>query len=231
MWVVEALQSLDAQTHPLAGVAVVDDGSSDCSLSEVATYLSAEPTAGDVWEGILPRTKCPALILRHDTPKGPAAARNAGMRLFPDADLYALLDSDDLYAPDKVEKSKRVFEEGGSDVGVVYSDFETIRSDGLILRQHKEPFSRARLIEECIINCDSVVSRNAVEAAGGFDESLRVCEDLDLWLRLTERYLAVHIPEALVGIRIGAHSSTATVRSDLWKACHARVFQKLKGRQ
>ncbi len=75
-----------------------------------------------------------------------------------------------------------------------------------------------------------MVSKAAIEQCGKFDESLRVCEDYDLWVRVTEKFIAVHIPEVLVIKRVGDHSSTAQVKNEIWQSCYRRVFDKTRER-
>ncbi len=56
-----------------------------------------------------------------------------------------------------------------------------------------------------------MVRRSALDAIGGFDESLPSCQDLDLWLRICERFGADVVPEALVRIANGDDSGRITV--------------------
>jgi hypothetical protein len=48
-----------------------------------------------------------------------------------------------------------------------------------------------------------MVRRSALDAIGGFDESLPSCQDMDLWLRICERFQADVVPEALVRVTKG----------------------------
>jgi glycosyltransferase involved in cell wall biosynthesis len=235
-WVGDCLRSLAAQDYDNLRIVVVDDGSTDNSAETVLALLEdivqpeqqAEPA---VYKGRLRGTGRELMLNVFRQAHGPSFARNWGCRVgFQGTDLFAFLDSDDLYAPTKVSRSVAAWQEHPQHIGVVYSDFDTLHPGGLRLRQFKEPFSRKRLLEECLINCDSLVGAEAFAAVDGFDESLRTCEDYDLWLRLTERYLAVHIPESLVSVRVGAHSSTSTVAKAAWEANYRRVFEKLRQR-
>lgn len=216
-WVLAALESMALQ--PVCGVVVVDDGSSDGTAEYLRPHLGRLEGAHGI----------PFLFHRHESPRGPAAARNAGAALAnrwgPEA--YAFLDSDDFYAPDKVRASAAVLARHGRSVGVVYSDYVTFNPDepGLTHPQYKRSFDQALLLRECIINCDSVVAREAFEFAGGFPEELRVCEDYCLWLKITRKYLAHHIAMPLVTIRVGRHSSSATVPTPAWNECYARAFR------
>jgi glycosyltransferase involved in cell wall biosynthesis len=232
-WVCGALQSLFCQTWPLDHIIVVDDGSTDGGLNALGDLAETAYERGGpegrrgfdlTFEGGQKAT-----ALRYEKASGPAFARNRGIEFgLPDTDVFAFLDSDDEFSPLKLEASLPYFDDPLT--GVVYSDYDTLRPDGIRLRQFKEPFDRSRLLQECLINCDSLVSAAALKACGDFDENLRVAEDYDLWLRLTERFVAVHVPEALVAVRVGAHSSTDQVAKDTWNRCYARVMGKLRER-
>lgn len=233
-WVEDAVASVVAQDYPNKRLVVVDDGSTDTSTAAVLGLMRSVNTPAkqeEVWaawgliEGVV------TMVQQLPRSHGPAFARNWGMRVaWEGTDAFAFLDSDDVYLPGKISKSIELIRAATFPVGVVYSDFDTVRPDGLRLRQYKEPYSRERLLRECIANCDSLVTREAIERCGDFDEDLRVCEDYDLWLRISEHFVLLHVPESLVDIRVGEHSSTSRVATDTWQRCHARVFQKLDER-
>lgn len=232
-WVLGAVRSVARQAVRPLRVVVVDDGSSDGSADAVLAALTevrrAEGAVPSAARGRLRGSDVEVMLCGLPEARGPSFARNWGIRAaWDDTEFFALLDSDDFYLPGKIESALAALRD--PHVGAVYSDYDTLRPDGLRLRQYKEPFSRGRLLQECVVNCDSVVRRAALESVGLFDEGLRVCEDYDLWLRLSEKYLIHHVPESQVVIRVGPHSSTAQVRGPVWQDCHRRVFEKLRGR-
>lgn len=203
-WVGQAVTSALSQDYPCR-VVVIDDGSSDGSADAV-------PKRPEV------------TVLRLETPHGPSFARNHGIRdTFGTTEVFAFLDSDDFYRPGKISKSVAKLADG---VAVVYSDYDTLREDGLLQREWKEPFSRARLFRECVVSSHALVTKRALEVCGFFDEDLRVCEDYDLWLRLSNKFAVEHIPESLVTMRVGSHDSTATVKKEVWEASWRRVREK-----
>lgn len=197
---------------------IVDDGSSD------GTYEYVSDKYDD----------CSLFSMsgvHHEKSLGPAAARNTGIKaLWDKVDVFFFLDSDDIYEENKISQSIKKWGEAPDMIGCVYSDYLTLNSNGLKLQQFKEVYSRERMLQECLPNCDSLITKKALEQVGLFDESLRVCEDLDLWLRISEKLMLVHIPEPLLTIRIGEHSSSSSVSKDLWQKCYSRVFDKMKQR-
>lgn len=222
-WVKQAVLSLVQQTRPVDHLVVIDDSSEDRSLEMVKSLIENGKIVG---------TNVPCYVLKSPKRSGPSASRNAGIKyLWDKTDIFALLDSDDYYYPTKIEESLKQFDSNLAKVGVVYTDYDTINeSTGLTLRQYKQAYSRELLLRECIINCDSLVSKRAIEKVGLFDESLRCVEDYDLWLRLTEHFMAIHISESMVGIRVGRHSSTDSESKDTWNKCYQKVFTKLNER-
>lgn len=234
-WVEDAVMSIVNQDYTNKRLIVLDDGSTDGSADKVLSLLTVRETRTGA-EGLIQHfgqiNDMEAMLVIIPKAHGPSFARNLGIKIgFTDTDIFAFLDSDDIYHSQKISKSIEQFMKAPKHVAVVYSDFSTFNPEtGLWIRQYKEPFDRNRLLHECIINCDSLVSKHAIEVCGGFDESLRVCEDYDLWLRITETFLAFHLAEDLVSIRVGSHSSTDTVKKDLWNQCFRRVFEKLRER-
>lgn len=242
-WVWDAIISAVRQDYPKEKlrVVVVDDGSTVKPLNEViadkVNVFSSILTDG-TWNNFpdgskaLQLTVCDVPVIAVCRPEagGPSVARNVGIDVGNEGtDIFAFLDSDDVYHRRKVRTSVEVFKRS-ENVGVVYSDYDTLRADGLKIREFKEPFSRDELARHCIVNCNSLVSAKAIRECGKFDEEMRVCEDYDLWMRISERFVIVHIPESLVTIRVGDHSSSATVKNEIWQRNWQRVHLKAKAR-
>ena len=90
--VFEAIESAFNQTQALDDLVVVDDGSTDGLSQKFADWEKKRQGSG-----------CPITFIRQPN-QGAAAARNAGIKAFPNADWYAFLDSDDLWPPDFLER-------------------------------------------------------------------------------------------------------------------------------
>ena len=60
-------------------------------------------------------------------------------------------------------------------------------------------------LPRCVMSPSSVVlHRSVFEELGGFDETLPVCEDYDLWLRIASQTTVLYVPEKLL-IKYGGH--------------------------
>jgi len=204
--VVEAIASVLEQTYRDLGIVVVDDGSTDGSAA-----AAEEALAGSA---------LPARVLP-TPPRGVAAARNAGAAQL-DARWVAFLDSDDLWLPAKLER--QVAWLGARPAyRVAQTDERWIdagRHRNPRLRHRKEERLFFRSLGCCLVSPSTVVlSREAFAAYGGFDEAFPVCEDYELWLRVTAREPVGLLPEALV-VKRGGHPgqlSRSTWGLDRWR--------------
>jgi hypothetical protein len=160
-----AVASVLAQTFEDFELVVVDDGSEDGTRESLA--------------GLDPR-----LRLHRQANRGPAAARNAGIRLAR-APTVAFLDADNRWLPDHLEVLAAVLARFPE--AVFASTCPAFRVAG------EECPEDARLIDALpvalIANKFGYVScgaarREVLLDVGGFDERLTVGEDDDLWLRL-----------------------------------------------
>jgi len=193
--VVEAVESVLAQRTVAPEVIVVDDG----SLDDTA--------------GVLERFGLAIRCVR--TPAaGVSAARNAGARLAR-GEWLAFLDSDDFWLPDKLAV-QLAFHDRHADVAVSQTEEIWIR-DGIRVnacRHHAKPAGDIFIpsLRRCLVSPSAVMIRRSLfEESGGFDESLPVCEDYDLWLRLSLRVSIGLVPEPLV-VKRGGHADQLSRR-------------------
>ena len=160
---------------------VVDDGSDDGT----AEYLDAEAAAD-------PRLR----VVRHETPRGVAAARNSAARAAR-GDFLVELDDDDLLTAAGVERRYRHLL-AHPEHWAVHANALKIDADGrYLIGEDVTNFycaDRARCAHlfytsAMIPNASTAMYRRAALLdLGGWDESLSCCEDYDLWLRSLERY-------------------------------------------
>lgn len=232
-YVGEALESIYTQTYPreLMRICCVDDGSTDGSWKAISS-LDEEweaPILND--ERILKSVGGRHKGMQHSAFRlsenfGPSVSRNIAIQhLWDDVDVYAFLDADDLYQPEKIEKSVKKLQEFPGMVGAVYTDYVSHNiNTGVKAFEYKPSFSRAKLLQECIVNNDSIVLKDALNQAGLYDESMRCAEDFHLWIRLSRFYNIIHIPEFLLTVRVHGAGATESRSKDEWN----KNWQKIR---
>lgn len=171
-----AVSSALAQTHSAQEIIVVDDGSTD-GTSEM------------LWQAYGERLR----VLRTER-IGVSGARNHGMAQARGT-YIALLDSDDEWAPDKLERQVLFLEQRG--------DFEMVLTDVVRMDAARRPLDRldrrAQIPEDgrvlhhvlrqpALAPSSALFRRTLLDAVGGFDVSLATAEDIDFHLRVALRH-------------------------------------------
>lgn len=142
--------------------------------------------------------------------------RNLASARCPDSPLLAILDGDDLWAADKLEKQLARLEADPS-VGLVYTGYSTFADQDLdggrashVLDLSSAPdLTRAYFLNDPpIMPSSALMRRSAFEAAGRFNEAIRVFEDTDFYLRLSRVTRFAAIDEPLIGKRNRTSSIT-----------------------
>lgn len=191
-----ALAQEDVDVH----VVVVDDGSTDATACELRAL----------------EEDARVRVLRHARPKGVAAARNLGLA-HARAPWVAFLDDDDIWAPGHLASMLQAISRSELDprrVGLVFSGHLAVDGGWNVTYAVPPPSvqdAREGIYSFNSIGCPSrVLARTeAVREVGGFDESLSVLADWDLWARVVARYDLVRSPEMFVGYMIhGANMHT-----------------------
>jgi glycosyltransferase involved in cell wall biosynthesis len=164
-----ALESVLAQTYRNFEVIVVDDGSTDDTRQRLAPYMD----------------RCRYLYQRN---QGLSAARNTGIRAA-QGELIALLDSDDVWHPRKLE-FQAAYMSNHPEVGLLASA-GLFNSDGVwpILPETVEvpayPVTARQLALHSRFGPSGVLIRaTCFHAVGLFDLDLRSAEDRDMWIRI-----------------------------------------------
>jgi glycosyltransferase involved in cell wall biosynthesis len=167
-YVTRAVESVLNQTYTNLELVVVDDGSTD-----------------DTPE-VLARIHHPAMRVVRKQNGGLSAARNTGLKETT-APLVTFLDADDYFLPEKLEVLSRYMEQH-PDVGLAAGIAMFIDGAGNRIAAPctlPSPMHLPELLFENPVCVSGILMRRPwLERVGVFDESLRACEDYDLWLRL-----------------------------------------------
>lgn len=173
-YVNQALDSVRGQTFGDHETIIVDD----CSGEE---FVSNYNIADDVQ------------LVRHACNRGPASARNTGIREAKGR-YIALLDMDDIWLPEKLEKQVRAMEQDPA-VGLAYCHYTLV--DECLAPLSNQPrlkpitdHSFRRLLKGNVIKSCSVVlvRREALDRCGVFDEQITGADDWDLWIRIARHF-------------------------------------------
>jgi len=223
-------------------ICIVDDGSVDGSWKIIEqyiedpikeTFMNLDVILSKNLAGRFGNTKTIA-IKNENT--GPSEARNIGIKYtLKDTDIYSILDSDDEMYENKLSECVPVFQRGDGMIGVVYADYDTLHvNTGKIIREYKEPFNRKRLVSECIVHSGSLISKEALEEVledtGYYDKTMRTCEDYDLWMRISEKFIIAHVPKALTLVRVTGDNSSFIVNQEVWQKNWMKVMEKMQER-
>ena len=182
----KALDSVLSQTLKPREIIVVDDGSTDETNAVLANY--------------------PGLCIISQDNRGVSAARNVGIEKA-GGEWLAFLDSDDEWLKEKLEKQWDAI--CIDDKLICHTEEIWIRNGQRVnpMKKHKKfgGIIYERCLPLCVISPSSVmIHRSVFEDVGVFDESLEVCEDYDLWLRICAKYSVLFIDEPLI-VKYGGH--------------------------
>lgn len=235
-----AIQSALDQSYKHVRICVIDDSSKNVAAVEKVIQstlfkegIVSEDMVGDarMWSD----TQNTAIFLEGG-PYKQAHARNVGMRLYEKtSDFFMILDADDIMHPNKIEILLNAALSSPY-IAVAYGDYETINVlNGRRCREFKEPFDFFRLRQECIVHSGSLIRVAALqqikENGDFFDVDLPPVEDYDLWIRLSERFMFIHIPESLTLVRVHPNNSTNSTTHEHRMSKLQRIFEKIAERE
>jgi glycosyltransferase involved in cell wall biosynthesis len=221
-FVAQAVQSVLEQAYRHYELIVVDDGSTDDTKGALQAFDGQ-------------------IRYLYQPNRGPSAARNAGIRIAR-GQYICFLDADDWWVPNKLE-AQVDFITGHCNIGLVFSDAEEVDAHkvlhGSLLARSRfypeimsqTPIQEAfrKLLGQNFITTSTVmVRRECFVKAGLFDESLRVCEDTDMWLRIAANFGIAALP-LIVGWK-RAHSGNISRNTELMLRCRIKVWKHAQRR-
>jgi glycosyltransferase involved in cell wall biosynthesis len=204
----EAIDSVLVQEFRDFELIVVDDGSTDETPQILESY--------------------PQIHMIRQSRQGVSAARNAGIAAA-SGPFVAFLDSDDLWLPQKLSAQIAFFE--------VQPNALACQTEEIWIRhgarwnpkkRHRKPSGMIfeSSLELCLVSPSAVmIKRRLLDYVGGFDETFTVCEDYDLWLRITCRF-PIHLISRPLVIKRGGHKDQLSKQPGLDRF-RIRALQKI----
>jgi glycosyltransferase involved in cell wall biosynthesis len=221
-FLIETLESALSQTYSNFELIVVDDGSTDETRTRLEPYRNQ-------------------IRYIYQENQGLSAARNTGIRAA-QGELIALLDSDDLWHPRKLEIQVRYLIEhpnigllASDDIARIYSNTpaadlqEEAPKQWPTINDLSTLWACPLAIEDVVVrprfgSCGVLIRKECFHHAGYFDTSLRSCEDRDMWIRIARLYPVAVLELPLWWYR--QHANSMSTDPSLMEATNIRVLRK-----
>ena len=163
-------------------------------------------------------------VIKYTGNRGVSFARNKGLEKAKGS-LICFLDSDDLWEQGKLEAQVEWMRDH-PECKAVYTDEIWIRNGVRVNPMNKHKKYSGDIFRQCLPLCivspSSVMLRKSVlDEVGGFDETMPVCEDYDLWLRIAARYPFKFLKEKLI-VKRGGHEDQLSRK--FWGMDRWRVY-------
>jgi glycosyltransferase involved in cell wall biosynthesis len=202
-WIAETIESALGQTWENTEILIVDDGSTDQTLSVARKFASA------------------SISVVTQSNQGAARARNKAYSLS-QGDYIQWLDADDLLAPDKISKQMEVLLRGGTRRTLVSSAFGRFRHrvdrakfspTTLWCDLHPADWLLRKLKDNAYMQTATwLVSRELTEAAGPWDTRLLSDDDGEYFCRVLLASERVQfVPQAKIFYRVSGAAGLSHV--------------------
>ena len=188
-WLAESIQSILKQTYQDFEFIIVDDGSTDNSVSIMESFAKIDPR----------------IIICKKENSGLPDSLNKGIEISRGS-WIARIDCDDISEPNRLEQQLAVATSNNAIV-FVGSDLLLIDAGGSTLSHHKFPTTHSALLRNLLSHkkfpphSSALFQASAARAVGLYRSRIIRSQDWDLWLRLSEKGLLASCPLPLVRIR------------------------------
>lgn len=190
-FIVEAIDSVKKQTFTNWEMMIIDDASTDNTEKIVKKYIDGDS-----------RIK----YFKNQTNLGISKSRNKGLSQA--KGLYiATLDSDDTWLDENKLKTQIEFLDTNLDYALIGGGIMFIDKDSKPIRKTLFPIYDS-IIRNVILQFNPfphstvMIRRSAIDDVGNYDETMKTCEDYDMWFRLGLKYKFTNVPKVLTGYRV-----------------------------
>ena len=205
-----AIQSVISQSLSPYEILIIDDGSNDGTKEWVKENFQN-------------------IKYIYQNNHGVSSARNVGIENAY-GDWVAFLDSDDEWLPNKLYKQVKAIA-SNPEVKFFHTNEIWIRNGVRVNQMKKHKKYGGYIFEKCLDICrvspsSVLIKKEVLDNIGVFDESLRVCEDYDLWLRITSKYPVVFIDLPLI-YKYGGHADQLSKVNDGIESYRIQSLEKI----
>jgi glycosyltransferase involved in cell wall biosynthesis len=204
----ESINSVLAQTYPRIEIVVVDDGSTDDTKEVAASY--------------------PSVKYVYKKNGGLSSARNAGIDNS-SGDYLLFLDSDDWLLPDAIHTNLQYFQ-GHPEAAFVSGSHKKIKEGSILAEKERQQISlhpyHQLLHQNYIGMIAAVLFHRWIFDHYRYDESLKSCEDYDLYLKITRNHLVINHTEDVSRYRIHGNSISGNLDLMLRDVTNVLLRQK-----
>lgn len=204
----DAVQSVLAQSYGNFEMLIINDASPD-NPNDLLHELQARDARIKVYQ--------------HEENKGIAAARNTAIKSAT-GELFALLDQDDMWLPEKLQIQVDEFSKN-REVGLVFSNYYRTDESGKIRGQGEKSH---KIIgeddEKTLINlfnknritaCTVAFRKDCINTLGAFREDIKGgTDDYEMWLRIAGKYRLKYIDLPLVKRRSHGNNTSGRFREE-----------------
>lgn len=194
----ECISALAASSGPGSEIIVVDDASTDDTPSAAA--------------------RLGVCVLRLSTNRGPSAARNHGAR-HAHGDILFFVDADVVIAPGAVDRIREVFTQH-PELSAVFGSYDARpRAEGVVSQYrnllHHFVHQTGNAEASTFWSGCGAIRRSVFEAVGGFDETQRSMEDIELGYRLKRAGHRIRLDKALQCTHLKRWTLGSVIRTDI----------------
>jgi glycosyltransferase involved in cell wall biosynthesis len=221
-YISQAIESILNQTFPDFELIIVDDASTDRSREIIEAYKKRDSRIR---------------IVYHDSNKGISKTANDGFEIAR-GKFVALMNSDDLWTPGKLEKQICILQQNpdlviwsnamiidakGNETGRLFSQMQDID------KRQKSGYIFPQLVKGNFICATSIIFATQIVGQVKFDMRLTYAEDYKFMIDVARNHHFYFIPEPLVKYRI--HGDNSVLKNkEVWQKDHFKIFKYVLGR-
>ncbi len=192
-----AIKSVEGQTYTNWELIVVDDSPPDWPQRH---------EVGRTVRSIFSNNRI--VYIENKSNSGACYSRNEGLKLA-NGEYIAYLDDDDEWLPEKLQKQVEALDMASDDVALVYGPFYEQNEETKEIKQIDVPLLSGFLYEELMKQGNffggmsmPMMRTKCVIDIGGFDEMMQAVQDMDLWLRIAQKYRVISISTPLINYHV-----------------------------